>query len=245
LILGLAVAPSSAGAWLAVGAVAAFLVRHPLKLVALDWRRGIRYPRTSLAVRFLAGYAATAALALAAALAQSRASILLPIALAAPCAFFALGRDLQGRGREALPEIFGAFALGSAATAIILAGDGASGTAWLAWALGAGRALTAILYVRARVRADRGASAEARSALARPVIAAHLAMLLMAIAAMGLGRLSPLVTAAAALLLLRAAHGLASGRAPIRPQILGVQEVLVGVACLGLFAAGLLSASGQ
>ncbi|MBK5255820.1 MAG: YwiC-like family protein [Vicinamibacteria bacterium] len=241
LILGLILAPSAAGAWLAVSAVAAFLTRHPLKLAALDRRRGARYPRTHLAERFFASYAAIAALAFITALWQSSVSMLTPLALAAPAAFFALWRDLQGRGREVWPEIAGALALGSSATAIILAGGGASGIAWLAWALGGLRVVTAILYVRARVRIDRSTDAGVRSGLTRPVLGVHVAALLVAMTAVAAGRISPITAGAFGLLLLRAAYGLAPRGTLVRPQVLGIQEVFIGVACLGLFAAGLMA----
>lgn len=239
LILGLVLTPSIAGAWLAVSASAAFLARHPFKLVALDRRRGLRYPRTRLAERFFAVYAIVAASSFFVALGLSGAPILAPIMVAAPFALAALGRDLQGRAREALPEIAGALGLGASATAIILAGGGLPATAWLAWALLAARASTAILYVRARVRADRGVDGEARAALARPVMIVHAGALLMALAAVSVVRLSPIAASAFLLLLFRAVHGLAPGCAPIRAQVLGIQEVLVGAACLSLFVAAL------
>jgi hypothetical protein len=242
LILGLVVAPSAAGAGLAASATAVFLARHPLKLIALDRRKGIRYPRTGLAERFCAIYMAVAAFAFATALARSDASILLPLAVAAPFALSALGLDLQGRGREAWPEIAGAIGLGSSATAIILAGGGSAGTAWAAWALGAGRALTAIFYVRARVRVDRDPTQANRPTLAWPVLAIHALVLTLALGAQAMGLISPIAVAAFILLLLRAAFGLAPGRKPIRPRTLGIQEVLIGLTCLALFALGLPSA---
>src|SRR5574340_648782 len=73
LALGLALAPSVAGACLTVAAIAAFLSRHPLKLVLMDRRRGVRYPRTALAETWFAGYSAVALLALAAAVALASA----------------------------------------------------------------------------------------------------------------------------------------------------------------------------
>lgn len=239
LILGLVVAPSLAGGWLAASAVAAFLARHPFKLAALDRRRGVRYPRTGLAERFFGAYAAIAAAAFILALWLGGAAILTPLAAAAPLALAALWHDLQGRGREALPEVAGALGLGASATAIILAGGGLPVTAWLAWALGAARAATAILYVRARVRVDRGVDGQARAALARPVMVAHAGALLIALVAVSAAWLAPIAASAFVLLLLRAVHGLAPGCAPIRAQVLGIQEVLFGAACLYLFAAGL------
>ncbi len=239
LILGLVVAPSLAGAYLAAGAVAAFLARHPFKLVALDRRREMRYPRTGLAERFFAAYTTIAASSFILALWLGGASILMPLAVAAPLALLALWHDLQGRGREALPEVAGALGLGASATAVILAGGGLPATAWLAWALGALRAATAILYVRARVRVDRGVDRQTRAAFARPVMVAHAGALVIALVAVSAAWLAPIAAAAFLLLLFRAVHGLAPGCAPIRAQTLGIQEVLVGAACLGLFAAGL------
>lgn len=239
VVLGLAIAPSAAGAWLALSALSAFLARHPLKLAALDRRRGARYPRTALAERFFLAYAALAALSLALALSQGRASMLVPFAVAAPLAVFALWRDLQGRSREVLPEIAGALALGASATAVILARGGAPLVAWLAWGLIALRVVTTILYVRVRVRVDRSEHSANRAALVRPVLVAHAAVLLITVVAAALGWLSPIASSAFALLLARAAYGLAPSRPPIRPQMLGIQEVFLGIACLSLFAAAL------
>ena len=52
LLLGLVVAPTVAGGGLALAAVAAFLLRHPLKIALSDWRRNTRYPRTAVAAVF-------------------------------------------------------------------------------------------------------------------------------------------------------------------------------------------------
>ena len=50
VVLGLVLAPSAAGLCLALAALAAFLARHPLRLALIDRRKGVRYPRTGLAV---------------------------------------------------------------------------------------------------------------------------------------------------------------------------------------------------
>jgi hypothetical protein len=51
LVLGLAIAPSWAGAGVGLFAAFAFLARHPLKLAAADWRQRRRSPRTLAAER--------------------------------------------------------------------------------------------------------------------------------------------------------------------------------------------------
>jgi hypothetical protein len=75
VVLGLVLAPSASGACLGLAALAGFLSRHPLRLVFMDRRRGVRYPRTALAERFFAGYALAALLLLAAAFALASGAL--------------------------------------------------------------------------------------------------------------------------------------------------------------------------
>jgi hypothetical protein len=233
VILGLVLAPSAAGVCLALAALAAFLGRHPLRLLLIDRRKGVRYLRTVLAERVLAGYALLAVLLFAAALVLAPAPFWLPLAVAAPIGLAALAFDALGRSREALPEVAGAVALGASSTAIALAGGADAGAAWSAWALLALRAGCSVLYVRARIRLDRGLPAGPRLALAGHAAAVALAV--------GLARAgwAPWLAAMAFVALLgRAAWGLSRGRQPIRPQALGFQELAYGLLTLALFAIG-------
>ena len=116
VVLGLVLAPGVAGVCLGLAALAAFLIRHPLKLVLMDRRRGTWHPRTGLALRFVLGYGAVA-LALAGAAWRLAESPFWPaLLLGVPPAHVALGYDAAGRSREALPEAAGAVALGASAT---------------------------------------------------------------------------------------------------------------------------------
>ncbi len=233
VVLGLVLAPSVAGALLALAALAGFLCRHPLRLVFLDRRRGVRYPRTAWAERFLAGYSGLALVLLAAAFTASRVPFWPALAAAAPIGLVALAFDALGRSREALPEATGAVALGASATAIALAGGAAAGLAWGAWALLALRAVSSVLYVRARIRLDRGLAAGPRVALAGHALALA--------AAAGLARAGQapwLASAAFLVLLARAAWGLSPWRRRVRPQVLGFQELGYGVLTLALLALG-------
>jgi hypothetical protein len=232
IVLGLVLAPSAAGLLLALAAVAAFLMRHPLRLVLVDRRKGTRYPRTALAARIAAGYAALALVALAGAVARG-ASPWAPLLLAAPAGLVAIGHDAFGRSREALPEAAGAVALGGSATAIALAGGASAGAAWGAWALLALRAVTSVLYVRARIRLDRGLPAGPRA-----VHAGHAAALLAATGLAAAGWAPWLSAVVFLVLLLRSAWGLSSLRRPVRPQVLGFQELGYGLLTLLLLAVG-------
>src|ERR687890_633728 len=126
LLLGLLVAPSSAGAGLALATVGAFLARHPFKIVAGDRRRGRRFARTPYAERFTLAYAAAALAGFALALFTSKDyTFLLPLAVAAPLAAVQLWYDAAGRSRGLLPEVAGSVAMGSVACSLALAGGAA------------------------------------------------------------------------------------------------------------------------
>jgi uncharacterized membrane protein YecN with MAPEG domain len=83
------------------------------------------------------------------------------------------------------------------------------------------RAATAILYVRARLRLDRGVPDTGRGL----AVAAHALALVVAAALAAAGALPWLVVVALALLLARAAHGVSRHRQPLKPRQLGWQEL--------------------
>ena len=233
VVLGLILAPSASGWCIGGAALAAFLVRHPLKLALMDRRRGAWYPRTGLAVRFALGYAGGALLLAGAAWGLARAPFWPALVLGAPAGLVALGYDARGRSREALPEAAGAVALGASVSAIALAGGLPSGVAYGAWALLALRAIPAVLFVRARLRLDRGLPAGVSLALGSHVVAVAGGVTL---AAAGWGPW--LGVLALALLLGRAAQGLSSRRAKLRPKDLGFREMGWGLVTLALLAVG-------
>jgi hypothetical protein len=231
IVLGLVLCPTPAGAWLSLAAVCAFLARHPLKLVLGDLRRGTRHPRTALAGRVAAVYAAIALAAFVAALASG--PVWVPVLLAAPLAALAVLRDACGRSRDLDAELSGAAALAATVAAITLAGGWSLKAALLLWLVLAGRAATAILYVRARLRLDRGVAAAPRLA-----VACH-ALLLLAGAWLAVRAALPwLAVAALAALLARAAHGVSKRRVQLKPQQLGWQELGFGGLVVLLLALG-------
>jgi hypothetical protein len=232
ILLGFVLAPSAAGLALAAGALFAFLARHPLRLVLLDRRKAARYPRTVLAERFLAGYLGLGLFSLLLAFTLSRA-FWPALALAFPPGLLALGYDARGRSREALAEIAGGVALSASAAAIALAGGVPAGLAFGAWALVAMRAVTSILYIRARIRQDRGVVADTRTALLSHAVALVGAVLVFRV---GWGPLAAVL--AFAILLARAAWGLSSRHRVVRPQSVGYQEMGFGLLTLLLLALG-------
>jgi hypothetical protein len=233
IVLGLALAPSLAGLALALGAAAGFLVRHPLRLVFMDRRKGARYPRTELAERFVLGYAAAAAVLLGAGFALARQPFWPGLAAAAPFGLAALWFDAAGRSREAAPEALGAAALSASAFVIALAGGAPAAPAWAATLLLALRAVASVLYVRARIRLDRGVPAGPWTA-----VGVHVAALAGAAGLAVAGWAPRLAVAAFAVLLARAAWGLSPRRAVVPPRALGWQELQFGVLTLALLAFG-------
>jgi hypothetical protein len=231
LALGLAAAATRAS-WpacvlLAVAFAAGFLARQPLKLLLGDRRRGRRYPRTALAERAFAVLAAIAAAAVAGAVALAPHPFLPALALAAPVAALALAYDLAQRGREAAAELVAPLALAAAAPAMALAAGAAPLAAATLALLLVARAVPTVLYVRARLRLERGQPAGRTLALLAQVAG---------IAAAAFAPLAPAVRVAAVAGTLtlgaRAAWGLSPARPRLTTKQLGALEAVLG----GLYA---------
>ncbi len=233
-LLGLLVAASWAGVALVLAALAALLLQTPLSLVLTDVRRGKRYPRTALAWRFVAAYAALLVSAGSAALVLAGSvAILLPVAIAAPLAGLQLWLDARGRARELLPEAAGAVAMGSLAASVALAGGWSLLPALGLWGLLALRAVPAIVYVRARLRLERGQAFDRR-----PSALLHLAAVAVVSVAAALGAVSWVAALPYAVLTARAARGLAPDRAPVTAKVVGFREIGFGVMTAVLLAVG-------
>jgi hypothetical protein len=231
-LLGLLVAPSWAGLGVGLAALGAFLVRHPLKLALASWRRRTRDPRTAAVHRFILIYGATAAAGLAVA-AGGRPGWWLPLATAAPFVLVQLAYDAGHQGRQLVPELLGGVALGSVAAAEMRAAGWPLGPSLAAWAILAAKAVGAVLYVRARLRRDRGLAPNPT-----PAVASHAAALVLAVALASAGHSPWLVVLAFALLLARAAYGLSRLHRPVRPQVVGMREMAYGFSFILIVALG-------
>lgn len=223
-LAGLIAAPTVAGALLALAALGAFLARHPLTLALADRGRGRRYPRTALAERFALGYGLCALVALALAALLTPAPFWPALLAAAPIALVQIVYDLRRRSRALPAELAGALALAALAPAMLLAAGRDPRAAAGAWALLAGRAAPAILYIRCRLRRARGESAPAR-----PALLAHLAAALLAVGLLAMGLTAWPAVAAIALLMLRAAVGLRPRARALPAAVVGAQEAALGL----------------
>lgn len=234
-LLGLLVAWSGAGAALVVAALAALLLQTPLSLALGDVRRGRTYPRTRLAVRFAVLYALVLALALGAALASAgTAVILVPALLAVPFALAQLWFDAHGRARELLPETLGALAMNALAACIAVAAGWDLVPALGLWALLAARTVPTIVYVRARLRLERG-----RAVATRWVWITHLVAMAAVAIAVVRGDLVWIALVPFAFLSARAALGVSAARMRVPAKVIGFRELGFGVATTVLLALAL------
>jgi hypothetical protein len=233
--LSLLVAPGPATVPLAGAAVVGFLAHPPLRIWLTDRLRGRSVPRTGVAARLAGAWGAIGAGALGLALLQAShpGRALVPLGLAAGLGAFQISLDLRGRGRSLLAELLGAGALGGLAAAAAAARGDTAGVAALPWALLVGRAVPAVVLVRARLRQDRGGAADSV-----PVHATHAAALLGSGALAGSGLVSLAVVAVFGALWIRAAVVIA-WRRPLRPQTLGMMELGIGLAAVVALGAAL------
>lgn len=236
LVIGLVLAPTLAGLGLALAALGAFLVRHPLKLALSDWRRGTHYPRTVLAAKVAAAYGLVTLVGLVLAAWRAPTAAWLPVLFAAPLGLLQLWYDARLQGRQLLPELLGGVALGAGASALMLAGGWGMAPALAAWGLLAARAVASVLYIRARLRLDRDQPASRWPGLAMHVAALGLAV---ALALRGWGPW--LGVAALAVLFVRAVHGLSPWHRRVRPQVVGFTELAYGTLTALLLCVGYLA----
>ena len=151
-LLGLLVAPSVAGACLAVAALLLFVLRTPLELALVDRRRNRRLARTRLAERVAAVESVLlAALVAVAAVTAHDSRWWMPAVVAGPLVAVQLAYDIRSRRRRLVPELTGAVAIAAVAAAVVIAGDGDPRLAAGLWLILAARATTSIPHVRAQI----------------------------------------------------------------------------------------------
>ena len=223
IILGLLVAPSWAGLLLGISALAAFLVHQPFKVFATEWQRGKHSPRRQLAGRYTLAVGTIALLGFVAAYALVGFRPLLPMLFAVPPVLFYLFNDLRRQGRSWQAEFSASLVFPAVATSIALADQWSLAPALALWAVMAARALPSIMYVRARLRLEKGKPADTGW-----VIAAHVLALVLVLGLVWLTYLPALALAALLTLLLRATLCLSRYRRPLTTKAIGFIELGLG-----------------
>jgi hypothetical protein len=238
-LAGLLIAASWAGFWLGIAALFAFLLHQPLKTTLKDRLKGKWYDRTRLATTVAAVYGGAALLALLLTMVNTTTQAFwLPLMLALPLAGVQIWHELHSQGREAVAEIAGALAFSALAPALCLLGgvDAAlAGWVWLALAL---RAVVSILYVRSRLRLEKGKAAQT----GLPLVT-HGASILLLLVGVMLRGLPWTALVGGLLLLARAAWGLSFLRHPVPAKVIGFSEIAYGLIYVVLLALGIQSLS--
>jgi hypothetical protein len=231
VMLGLLAVWSPAGLLVGFAAFAAFVVRTPAKLVAVDVRRHRWLPRTRLALSIALAESALLGAAVIGAIALSGWSWLVPVSIAIPLVAIELSYEVRSRGRRLVPELCGAVGVAAAAAAIVVIGGGSGRLAAGAWLVLAARAVGAIPFVRAQiVRLRRGSGPVGTSDLAQ--VAA------VAVAAVAVALHRPLLVGSVGVALLATAQLVWVRRPPIAPKRLGMRQLWLGLALVALTAAG-------
>ena len=233
VVAGLLAAPGAAGGLLALATVFAFLVRHPARLVWRNRRRLDSSTRYRAALGFALGYATAGLAAAGASVALVGPAPLLPFVVLSPLLVVFVRHDLAFEGRKLLPEVSAPAGLAAVAPAMAIAAGWGWAPAAALWALLTARTVPSVLYVRARLRMEKG-----KSSRSGPALAAHAGGLALAVVLAEKG-LAPWIAAAGLVLLLgRAVVGLSPLRRPVRPARVGFQELAFGLAYAVLVGLG-------
>ncbi|MEZ5374684.1 MAG: YwiC-like family protein [Microthrixaceae bacterium] len=234
VLLGLIVAHSVAALALGLATVLAFLARTPLKLAAVDARRGRSLERTRLARRVAALELAALAVLVAVAFATATPGFWWPILGIAPLMAVELSYDVRSRSRRLVPELAGAIGIAGMAAMMALAGGRSAALALALWAILAARAIAAIPTIRDQVMRLHGRP----SSPTLPWVGDATALLVAVVAAVA----EPLVTAGAvavgaAILVQRA---LIAWAPTDRAVVLGIRQTVMGLAVVVATALGVL-----
>lgn len=224
ILLGLLVAPSVAGVWISLATVAAFLLKRPLKLFLTGNEPLSKPTRRRVAMYVSIAYLIVAAIGLWLGVSRAGFGVLVPLLVLFPFVVVYLLYDTRKQSKRLLPEMAGPIGLLGVAPSIALSAGDPPALAWALWAILLARTIPSILYVRARLRLERGE--KIRRA---PVVGWHVGFLA------GIGVLVvrgsiPLLTVAGLLMLLiRAVHGLSSMRRRSKVTRIGFLEIAYGL----------------
>ncbi len=234
IVLGLMISPSPAGGMLAVGAVAAFLARTPLKLLLVDSRRGRDLTRTDLARRVLCWEAGLLTLCGLSAAVLGDPRLWLPLLVAGPLVALELWFDMRSKSRRLVPELAGAVGVSAVVGMIVLADGEPMALAAAVWLILAARAFASIPFVRDQVNRLHG-----RPESPGTVAAGEAAALVAAVTAMSIqeGTIPGGTTIALIIVVQRSM----SRKVPSSAVVLGVRQTITGATLVMVTALGILA----
>lgn len=236
ILLGLLIAFSWAGLAIGVAALLAFLVRTPLKLAAMDFRRGRRLERTGLARRLAITELALIVALASSALVAAGPSWLVPVAIACPLIGLELWFDVRNRGRRLIPELAGSVGIASVGASIVIAGDGGATLAAGVWLVLGARAIASIPFVRTQIERLRRGTAQLTVADVCQVVGLGVAAVAVLIdTTVWLGSVAVALVIVGQYASLR--------RSPVPPaKVNGIRQMVFGFAIVAATAVGVLIA---
>lgn len=224
LVAGVAVAYSPGAPWIVLLVLGAFFLRRPLQVFMLHRLAGRRVPQAQAAFKFVLGFSTVLVVGMAGSVTFADRSGLIPFALVLPFAAYQIYSDLTRQARGLLPEISGAVAISSSAAALALSGGFPLQSAAAIWFLFIARFVPSIIYVRNRLRLEKGKDIS----VLWPVIA-HLVGLA-GVVLLASDRQLPLMTIPIFIVLLtRSVIGLSRYRTRMKAMKIGLWEVIYGL----------------
>jgi hypothetical protein len=160
-------------------------------------------------------------------------SWLVPVVVAMPLVVVEMWFDRRSRSRRLVPELCGAMGIAAAVAAVVMAGGETARLAFGLWLVLSARAVASIPFVRiqiARLRHGNGSVAASDAAQLIGVVIAAGAVILD-------GRL---VAGLVAVVGLAALQSRWARQAPVTAKMLGVRELLLGLAVVAITSLGVL-----
>jgi hypothetical protein len=224
IVAAVAVAPSFAAIWISLLVIGVFLTRRPLKILLSNRKAKRNSPQNAVAIKFILLYGAITSIGLAGSLIYAHIETFIPFVIVIPLAIYQIYCDVLGRTRHLIPELTGAVAISSSAAVIALAGGWNYPAAFALWGIFIARLIPSIVYVRNRLRFEKG-----KEFSMIPIIVLHF----IALGAIGMlaeiGLSSKLTVAVFVVLLGRAFFGLSPYHHKIKAVKIGIWEVIYGV----------------
>ncbi|REJ75533.1 MAG: hypothetical protein DWQ47_08655 [Acidobacteria bacterium] len=233
LVSAIVIAPSLGGAFAALFVISAFLLRQPSKVLITDLTSARMLPQTRSAGMFVAAFSVIAVASGSLALLFTDVLYLLPLTLLLPLGVFQLYKDVSGNSRDLIAELAGSAAISASAPTIVLAAGWTPLAALALWSVFVCRSVPSVIYVRERLRLEKGKS------FSRNIpIALHLAGLgVVALFAFN-GLITLLVLPVFVFLSIRSVSGLSSRRKQLKAMQIGIWETIYGVTLFTSVVAG-------
>ena len=233
IVLGLAVAPTAAGACLGVATVGAFLMRRPLKVFTKTKAPLGESRKRQIAAMAVAGYGTVAVLAFVVSVLLSGWTPVLPLVAMSPFVVIFLLYDTRNQSRQLVPELVGPPGLAAVAASMAIAAGWPWPAAATLWVLLMARTIPSVTYIRARLRLEKG-----KPFAVIPVVLVHVVFTLAVVGLWWKGLAPLLALIALVVLFARAMLGLSPLRRFHRAKQVGVLEVVLGALYIAAVVVG-------